>query len=102
MSIISTFKLIQKRKYPLDILHFNTAKETCKPHKLYTCILGQHDPGKTPMGKTSWRENLLWSFKEMLQQRNTLEQLGLQQQQIPSLMKTLLEVCALLGITAPP
>jgi hypothetical protein len=55
------------------------------------------------MGKTSWTENLLWSLREMLQQRNTLEEPSLQQQQISSLkMKILLEVHALLGIGAPP
>jgi hypothetical protein len=35
---------------------------------LYTNIFGQHDPRKTPMGKTSEEHNLLWSLKGKIQQ----------------------------------
>jgi hypothetical protein len=37
--------------------------------KLYSIIFGQHDPGKTPKGKTSKDEIYYGDFKEKLQQR---------------------------------
>jgi hypothetical protein len=40
-----------------------------------TCVFGQHDPGKTPMGKTSKRDRYIMEIsKQMLQQRNETKQ----------------------------
>jgi hypothetical protein len=49
----------QNIKTPLGYLHLLAEIKECKPQDLYMSIFGQHDLGKNPMGKTSWKINFI-------------------------------------------
>jgi hypothetical protein len=51
----------------------NADKEISKPQDLYIDIFGQHDLGKTPMGKTSRREILLWRSQANIATRKIIQ-----------------------------
>jgi hypothetical protein len=69
LSKITHLTTIKNLKHTSRSLHLNADNEICKPQEFNTCIFGQHDPRKTPMGKTSEEEFIMEFDKELLQQR---------------------------------
>jgi hypothetical protein len=69
LSKITHLTAIKNLKHTSRSLHLNADNEICKPQEFNTCIFGQHDPGKTPIGKTSEEEFIMEFDKKLLQQR---------------------------------
>jgi hypothetical protein len=69
LSKITHLTAIKNLKHTSRSLHLNVDNEICKPQKIYSSIFGQHDPGKTPMGKTSEEQIYYGDLKKKLQLR---------------------------------